>query len=149
MALTWLVATALFGFLEAATVSLVSIWFMGGTLAAFIAALLGGTIPLQISLFFAVSILLLAALRPLVRSKFSPRLVRTNADSNIGREAVVTEAIDNLNAAGQVKVGAMYWTARSESGDPIARDTVVVIRRIEGVKVIVAPVSVPADAVTP
>lgn len=138
MAIVWLAAIVLFGILESATVSLVSIWFLGGSLAAFVAALFHGPVWLQITLFFAVSIALLAALRPLVKKHLNPRLVRTNADSTLGKVGVVTETIDNLNAQGQVKVGSMYWTARSESGAVIPEGTAVTVQRIEGVKVIVA-----------
>ena len=54
-------------------------------------------------------------------------------------------AVENLTAAGQVKLGAMEWTARSTSGDPIAVGTRVKVDRIEGVKVFVTPVEVPVN----
>ena len=138
MSLVWVAALVLFGILEAATVNLVSIWFMGGSLAAFVAALCHGPEWLQVTLFFVVSILLLACLRPFVRKYVNPRRIRTNVDSNIGKAAVVTETIDNLNAQGQIKVGGIYWTARSESGTVIPAGSTVTVSRIEGVKAIVA-----------
>ena len=141
MAVVWVVAVVLFGILEAATVNLVSVWFIAGALASFVAALLGAALWLQILLFFLVSIVLLAALRPLVKKYVTPRVVRTNADSLVGQEAVVTEAIDNLNAQGQVKVDGMYWTARSTDSTPIPQGATVVIRSIQGVKVMVDPVA--------
>ena len=144
MTLVWVAAMVLFGILEAATVNLVSLWFIAGALASFIAALAGAPLWLQVLLFFAVSIVLLAALRPLVKKYVVPRVVRTNADSLVGQEAVVTEAIDNLNAQGQVKVGGMFWTARSTDSTPIPQGATVVIRSIQGVKVLVDPVAVPA-----
>lgn len=144
MTLVWVAAMVLFGILEAATVNLVSLWFIAGALASFIAALAGAPLWLQVLLFFAVSIVLLAALRPLVKKYVAPRVVRTNADSLVGQEAVVTEAIDNLNAQGQVKVGGMFWTARSTDSTPIPQGATVVIRSIQGVKVLVDPVAVPA-----
>ena len=100
MALVWVAAMVLFGILEAATVNLVSLWFIAGALASFVAALVRAHLWLQAVLFFAVSIVLLAALRPLVKKYVAPRVTRTNADSLVGQEAVVTEAIDNLNAQG-------------------------------------------------
>ena len=135
MTLVWVAAMVLFGILEAATVNLVSLWFIAGALASFIAALAGAPLWLQV---------LLAALRPLVKKYVAPRVVRTNADSLVGQEAVVTEAIDNLNAQGQVKVGGMFWTARSTDSTPIPQGATVVIRSIQGVKVLVDPVAVPA-----
>ena len=65
--LIWLGLMILFGIVEAATVNMVSVWFIGGSLAAMIAQLLGGSVKLQIVLFLVVSIALLASLRPFVR----------------------------------------------------------------------------------
>lgn len=98
---------------------------------------------LQITLFFAVSVVLLAALRPLVKKYLRPRTVRTNAAGNIGREAIVTETIDNLHETGAVRLSGVEWTARSADGSPVAVGTVVRIDAIEGVKLIVTPVPVP------
>ena len=60
MTLMWLVALILFGIAEAATVGLVSIWFAVGTIPALIVSALGGPVWLQVLLFLAVSILMLA-----------------------------------------------------------------------------------------
>ena len=64
-----------------------------------------------------------------------------------GSQGLVTEAIDNLAYHGQVKLGAMTWTARSTSGEPIGLGTRVVVDRVEGVKVFVSPVKVPSETV--
>ena len=63
---------------------------------------------------------------------------RTNAESLIGKEAVVTQTIENLKNQGQVIVGGIEWTARTGDNETvIEKDTVVEIERIEGVKLIV------------
>ena len=103
----WFGLLILFGILEAVTVSVVSIWFMAGSLAAILAALCGASLPVQIVLFLAVSVALLACLRPLVRKYVSPKITATNADRVIGKTAVVTESIDNIAAQGAVKVGGV------------------------------------------
>ena len=66
----------------------------------------------------------------------------TNIDSVIGSEGYVTTPIDNVSAEGQVKLGAMYWTARSTSGEKIPAGTLVKADKIEGVKVYVSTVEV-------
>lgn len=111
-------------------------------LAALAAALLHAELWLQITLFFAVSVVLLTALRPLVKKYLRPRTVRTNAAGNIGREAIVTEAIDNLHETGAVRLSGVEWSARSADGSPVAAGTVVRIDAIEGVKLIVTPIPV-------
>ena len=137
----WLVALVLFLILEAGTVALVSAWFAAGALVALFASLLHAPLWLQALLFAVVSILLLACLRPITRKYFKPHLVRTNVDALLGAEGYVTAQIDNLAATGQVKLGAMEWTARSTSGAPIAKGTLVKVDRISGVKVYVTAVS--------
>ena len=141
----WLVLLVVFLLAEASTITLVSIWFAAGALAAMVISLLSGPLWLQILGFLTVSVLLLASLRPLVREKFTPRITRTNVDSVIGSLGYVTEDIDNLSARGQVKLGGMVWTARSTSGDPIPAGAKIRVDRIEGVKAFVTPEEIPAE----
>ena len=135
----WLVLLIGFIFIEASTISLVSSWFACGALVAMIASVLGAETWLQVVLFFVVSGVCLVLLRPILKKHFTPKLVKTNVDSVIGTKGYTTVAIDNLAAVGQVKLGAMYWTARSTSGDPIPEGALVKVDRIEGVKVFVSP----------
>ena len=144
-AILWLILMVLFLAAEAATVTVTCLWFAAGALAAMIVSLLGGGIGFQTAVFLVVSAALLTALRPLVRKHFTPRLTKTNVDSVIGTTGLVTAAISNVEAKGQVKLGAMYWTARSTSGEPIAEGTLVRADRIEGVKVFVTPAEVPSE----
>ena len=146
-AIVWFVLLVLFLFAEANTVSVVSVWFAIGALTAMITALLGGQLWLQVVLFFVVSAGLLLALRPLVKKHFTPKLVKTNVDSMLGAKGYITTPVDNLSATGQVKLGAMYWTARSTSGDPIPEGTLVKVDRIEGVKVFVSPAEEKVSAI--
>ncbi len=145
MMIFWLAAMIVFGVVEAATVGLVSIWFAVGALAALIAAALGGPVILQVVIFVAGSLITLLIIRPLAAKYINGRRVPTNADRVIGQEAVVTEAIDNLNARGQVKVAGAPWTARSQDDSPIPAGTTVRVLRIEGVKLYVTPVHTETD----
>ncbi len=139
--ITWSFLLVLFCVVEASTVAMMSLWFAAGSLVAMIAALLHAKLWVQVVLFFVVSGIMLAALRPLVRKFVTPKITRTNVDSVIGNTGLVTIAVDNIEAVGQVKLGAMVWTARSTSGDPIPLGTLVRVDRIEGVKVFVTPVA--------
>lgn len=138
MVAVWFGALVLFLLIESQTVSVVSLWFAAGALAGMITALCSGPIWLQAVLFFAVSIALLACLRPVVRKYFTPRLAKTNVDSVVGITGPVMEDIDNLQSTGRVKLGGMEWSARSTTGQPIAKDTIVRVDRIEGNKVFVS-----------
>lgn len=144
-ALVWLGLMAVFLAAEAATVSLVSLWFAAGALAAMVTALASGSLAFQMAVFLVVSVVMLTALRPLARKYLTPKLTSTNVDSVIGSVGIVTETIDNISASGQVKLNAMVWTARSTSGDPIHPGTQVKVDRIEGVKVFVSPAEISAS----
>lgn len=138
----WLILAVVFLITEAATVTMTSLWFAGGCLAALAVALLGGSWGLQIGTALAVSAALLACLRPMVRKHFTPKLTKTNVDAIIGSRGYVTADIDNMAATGTVKLGAMEWTARSTGGAPIPAGTPVQVDKIEGVKVFVTPAPV-------
>ena len=138
----WIALMVVFLIVEAACpIHLVSIWFAAGSLVAALVSMLHGQLWLQILLFVVVSGGLLACLWPFVKKFLNPKLSATNVDSVIGSEGYVTAAIDNLSATGQVKLGGMYWSARSAAGQPIPVGALVRVDRIEGVKAIVSPVT--------
>lgn len=139
MGYVWLGLMVLFLFLEGASVAVVSVWFAIGALAAMITAWLGGELWLQIVLFAVVSGVMLALLRPVLKRFFTPKIEKTNVDSVIGAVGLVTEEIDNLTAQGRVKIGGMYWSARSTTGAGLSVDTKIKVDRVEGVKVFVSP----------
>ena len=142
----WLIAIALLLLVEFATSALTTIWFAGGALIALICAFFGGPVWLQVILFIAGSIVLLFLTRPLAVKLMNKGAVRTNADSLIGKEAVVTERIDNLQSTGTVQINGQVWTARSVNPEHrIEKDEIVMVRAIEGVKLIVGKRIEPAD----
>ena len=99
-----------------------------------------------VTIWFAVAIAAFAVTRPLVKKYINSRTQPTNADMLIGQECLVTEDIDNLAGRGAVSVGGKVWTARAQTDAPIPAGTAAIVLRIEGVKLIVTPVCVRADA---
>ena len=143
--IVWLVLMIVFLVAESQSVTMVSLWFAAGALGALIAELCGAELWLQIVIFYVVSIILLASLRPIVRKYFTPKITKTNVDSIVGQTGLVTADINNISAQGQVKLGAMEWTARSTSGENIPQGTLVKVDKIEGVKAFVTPVAEKAE----
>jgi membrane protein implicated in regulation of membrane protease activity len=137
MPLVWLLIAIGLGIFEAATVQLVAIWFAIGALAAILPASMGGPLWLQLTVFIAVSTLSLAITRPLAARTLNAKRVRTNADSLVGQMGVVVEGIDNLKGRGRVHIGGLDWSAVSEDGQILEADEQVLIKRIEGVKLVV------------
>ena len=139
--LIWFGIMLAFLVVEAACpIHLVSIWFAAGAVVAMIAAALHAALWLQIVLFVLTSGVLLACLWPFTRKFLKPKLAKTNVDAVIGQRGHVTEDIDNIDATGQVKLGGMYWTARSVSGENIPKGTLVEVDHIEGVRAFVKAV---------
>ena len=137
MKLIWMGLLIVFGVGEAITVGMTSIWFAAGALAALICSLLGGGMTLQIVLFFVVSTVALLAFRPVAQKYIYNKVEATNADSIIGKEVLVTDAICNLQGQGAVNVSGLTWSARSADHSDIPVGKLVRILRIEGVKVYV------------
>ena len=146
MSIVWVVLMVVFLVVEAATAGLTCIWFAVGSLAALIAALFDALLWLQIVWFLVISFVTLYFTRPLVKKYVNSRSQPTNADMVIGKEALVTEDIDNVEATGAVSVGGKVWTARSADGGRIKSGAVVSVLRIEGVKLIVEPVPAQSQA---
>ena len=135
----WLGVMAFSFFLEAATMSLVSIWFALGALASAFAAYFGAELGVQFAIFIIVALLTLLLARPLAKKFLDPKIVPTNADRVVGMSACVVEEINNELATGAVRVDGKVWTARSEDGMVILCDTQVEVCRIQGVKLYVRP----------
>ncbi|MBQ6324979.1 MAG: NfeD family protein [Clostridia bacterium] len=137
LSVLWLIAMIVLLIIEAVVPGLISIWFALGALAALVAALFHAPFWLQVVWFLVVSILTLLLTRPFVKKYVNNRVTPTNADMVIGKEAVVTEAIDNLQEKGAVRLDGKIWTARmaDENAGAEVGETVRILR-IEGVKLI-------------
>ena len=143
-AIIWLALMVVFLIAEALTVSMVSLWFAAGAVVALLLSLLHLQVWVQVVVFFVVSGALLACLRPMVRRHVAPKIVPTNVDAIVGTRGIVTAEIDNVCAAGQVKVNGMEWSARSTTGEIVPEGALVRVERVEGVKLFVTPVKVHA-----
>ena len=106
-------------------------------MAGLVAAVCNGPIWLQVTLFFVVSIVALAATRPLVTKLMKKDIKPTNADRVLGGSARVTERIDNDVPTGAVYIDGKTWSARSSTGEIIEPDAMVRVIRMEGVKLYV------------
>ncbi len=134
----WLVLLVVLFGIEMATMGLTTIWFAGGALVAIIAALLHAPFIVQIVLFFLVALVLLVFTRPVAVRYFNKDRIRTNVESVVGMQAIVTEEIDNLQEKGKVTVNGMEWTARNVAAEkPIEAGAVVTVESVSGVKLMV------------
>ena len=133
----WLIGIIAFVILEAVTYQIVSIWFAIGAAGGLVAALCGAEFNIQMLVFIAVSVIMLLCLRPLSKKAIKTNIEKTNVDSLIGKEVLITYEVNNIKSTGQGTVAGMDWTVRSTDNTVISEDEIALVERVEGVKLIV------------
>ena len=126
---------------EAATADLIAIWIIPSALVSLILAVIDVPLWLQVVVFLVLVAAFLVLSKTLLRKYLKKRPNEiTNADALIGQTAIVTENLDNLAQSGAVRVNGLEWSARSvDDSIKLEKGTLVVIRRINGVKLICEP----------
>lgn len=145
MMMIWLVLFIIFAAAEAATLQLVSIWFAAGALAAFILTIFGVPAYIQGLTCLIVAAVMIAVTRPLVRKLMPKKTARTNSDANVGRTAVIIEAVDPETSSGRVRLDGVDWIAVSADGKPIENGASVKVTAVEGAKLVVIPEKIFAE----
>jgi membrane protein implicated in regulation of membrane protease activity len=142
-AVAWLVVALIFIGIEVATLTFVALYPALGALAAGVVGLFGASLGVQFAVFAVVSVAtLLLTRKPLRRMMRNTPLVPSNADTVLGKRAVVIVAIEEgPGQRGQVRVGTEHWSARSDDERPIAEGVTVEVSRIDGVALVVRPVA--------
>ena len=137
----WLIAFVVLVCIEAATMALTTVWFAGGAVAAFFMSKAGFSVNAQLTVFVVVSFVLLIFTRPWAIKHVNRHTEKTNVDSLVGKQAVITKEVNNFHGTGSAIIGGQEWTARAEENEEIYPvDTKVEIRAIQGVKLIVRKV---------
>lgn len=140
----WGVLVAITLLAEAATTAFISIWLAAGALIAFFLAVFGASFTVQCVVFVITALILFTATRPLVGKLSKKAHVATNADSLIGMEGIVRQAIEPLQN-GRVFVNNLDWSARSSDNSSIAAGSRIIVEKIEGATLLVRPAETPAD----
>ena len=142
----WLIAAGVFFIIEMATIGFLVFWLGIGALLAMVTSFITDSILIQSIVFVLTSTLLLIFTRPLV-NKFikTPKEVKTNAYSIIGKKAIVISKINNIEGLGQIKMDGEVWSAKSFTDDDIPEDTEVEIVEIDGVKAVVKKITSEAE----
>ncbi len=138
MTVLWLIILVVLVIIELLTMGLTTIWFAGGALVATVLSIFNVPVSVQVIVFLVVSAVLLYFTRPIAVKYFNKDRVRTNAESLVGRQAIVISEIDNLQGIGQVSIGGMEWSARTRDDNvKLPVGTVATVLAINGVKLIV------------
>lgn len=136
----WLALAVFFLFAELATSEFVAVWFTGAALVLSIVSAVFVDFPIiwQVVTFVVISAVLVASTRPLVKKLMKRGKEReTNLELVVGHNGIVTKEINNNLEQGEIKINGLIWTARSQSGELIPQDVLVIVRSIQGNKLIV------------
>jgi membrane protein implicated in regulation of membrane protease activity len=116
--LLWLILAVAFGVGEIATLGFFLAPFAGGAAAASIVSAVGVPFVGSLAVFVVISVILLAALRPLARRHMRmPPSLRTGTAALVGKQAMVLERIANNEGVGCIRLDGEVWTARSYMDD--------------------------------
>jgi membrane protein implicated in regulation of membrane protease activity len=118
--LLWLILAVVFGIGEIATLGFFLAPFAGGAAVAALVSAAGAPFVGSLAVFLVISVILLAALRPIARShRKMPALSRTGTAALVGTHAMVVERIANDEGVGCVKLNGEVWTARAYDEDEV------------------------------
>ena|SRR5215213_4348436 len=134
----WLIAAAVFGVGEIATLGFFLAPFAIGALVAAVISAVGAGDVIAFVVFLAVSAAALAALRPIARShRRQPPALRTGTAALVGRTATVVERIEG--DTGCVRLEGEIWRARAFDDDEVIEPGAKVqVIEIRGVTAVVA-----------
>ncbi len=134
MKIVWLVTAIVLAIIEAATINLVTIWFIASALVSLLLAYLGVKTPIQIAVFVLLGVVLLILTKKPLEKLLKKTKQKTNADRVLDMTGIVTEDIEE-DKPGEVKVDGKKWTAISKQS--IKEGSKVKILKIDGVKLVV------------
>lgn len=133
----WLIIAILFFILEMMGPNFLLFWVGIGALITMFSSIFIDNVIVEIGIFAVSSILLIFCTRPFAKKMTQKDTTVTNANSCIGKQAIVTQEINPLKGIGQIKVETEIWSAKSSSDEIIEKGELVTILEINGVKAVV------------
>ena len=136
----WVIAAVVLAVGEMATLGFFLAPFAGGAAVAAILSALGAGATIEWAAFLVVSVVLLAALRPIARDhQRSQGKIKMNTAALVGQTAMVVERIANAEGVGCVKLDGEIWTARAYDDDEVIEPgTKVHVLEIRGATALVS-----------
>lgn len=134
----WGTIAVLAAIVELNTFALVSLWFVIGGIASFVAAYFNVPFLWQFAIFVFTSGIIGIIMIPYVKKRNS-NYTPTNTDSLVGHEAMTESELNVVTGSGRALLDGQSWMAKSVTGANIPANTVVVVERIEGVTLFVRP----------
>ena len=138
----WLIFAGIFLIFEIFTMGFLIFWLSIGALITMVVSFFVHDLIIQLTIFVVSSTILIFATKPLIKKFGLKDTVPTNVYSTIGKTAVVTQKIDNINGTGQIKLNGETWSALSDDENVVIdENSKVEVIRIKGVKAIVSKIN--------
>jgi len=140
--LIWMIAAILLFILEIFTPGFLLACLGIGCLAGGGFALMGLGLSLQVIIFAVISQIVFFGIRPFILKRFytASEGIKTNVDALVGKQGVVTEAINPAGNIGRIVVGGEDWRGVTEDNSAVDAGVSVKVIRVEGTKLIVEPI---------
>ena len=135
----WVIAAVILAIGEMATLSFFLAPFAAGAIVAALLSVAGAGATIEWAAFLVVSVVLLAALRPIAREHQRTKgKIKMNTAALVGQTAMVVERIANDEGVGCVKLDGEIWTARAYDDEIIEPGTRVHVLEIRGATALVS-----------
>jgi membrane protein implicated in regulation of membrane protease activity len=134
----WTIFAIVMGIGEIFTAGFFLLPFAIGAAVAAVLAWANVALIAQWLVFFGVSILSLVFLRRFISRQDEGEQPQVGANRWVGRQGVVLEDIDPHSGAGMVRVATEEW--RAIAVQPIPKDTLIIVRDVQGARFLVEPV---------
>jgi len=122
--------------IEVVTLGLTTIWFALGALVMIFLSFTPIPFAVQILIWLLISSALLYFTRPYAIRKLKVGREKTNADSLLGKKALVVKKITKFEK-GEIKVNGIIWGAKTDTEEDLEKDSECEIVKIEGVTAVV------------
>src|SRR3989454_2043725 len=125
----WVIVAVVFAIAEVMTVAFFAAFIAIGALGAAIASLLGFNLLVQAIVLGVIGVAGIFVARPylVARMHVGRPALRSGADSMVGQQAVLLEAICGAGETGHGKISRLFWAAIHQDGCRLAATTPVIV----------------------
>ena len=135
----WLIIAVVLTIIEVVTLGLTTIWFALGALVMIFLSFTPIPFAVQVLVWLLISSALLYFTRPYAVKKLKVGKEKTNAESLIGKKALVVKTITKFEK-GEIKLNGLIWGAKPDQDEELEKDSECEVIRIEGATAVVKKV---------
>lgn len=128
----WLGVLVICIIIEAFTLSLTTIWSAIAAIPMIFISKTGMPFKWQLLIFALITLGLIIFTRPFAIKKLKIGRSKTNVNSLIGQEILVTKTVSQFQKGEAKTNNGVIWSVKSENDEEIAKGTVCIISEVEG-----------------